>query len=169
MPKMTTQELTTARALLALVPRGPWQWYGNTRTNEVYLATVNHGRVYVMDFARWGMQSAQPRFQVSLKDGSALVGEPGLLRDGIMRSLEQLRDLGPQFDRSNTGSFTGVGHPVAKLMQEAPSLVAALLNHIEEQDRELASLRGSPAGQDADDVAAWAAALDLAALEDDHA
>ena len=43
---------------------GPWQWYGNTKMHEVYLATVNRGRVYVMDFVRWGMAGAQPRFQV---------------------------------------------------------------------------------------------------------
>jgi hypothetical protein len=33
-------------------------------TRDVYLSTVTGGRVFVMDFARWGMAGAQPRFQI---------------------------------------------------------------------------------------------------------
>lgn len=42
---------------------GPWAWFGNARSNSLYLATVHGGRRYVMDFTRWGMRGAQPRFQ----------------------------------------------------------------------------------------------------------
>ncbi|MCZ7856039.1 hypothetical protein O9X81_05385 [Agrobacterium salinitolerans] len=42
---------------------GPWKWFGNASSNHVYLATTHSGRRYVMDFVRWGMRGAQPRFQ----------------------------------------------------------------------------------------------------------
>ncbi|RVJ93121.1 hypothetical protein [Sinorhizobium meliloti] len=42
---------------------GPWAWFGNANSNHVYLATTHSGRRYVMDFVRWGMRGAQPRFQ----------------------------------------------------------------------------------------------------------
>jgi hypothetical protein len=42
---------------------GPWQWFGNTDVHDVYLATPDRGRLYVMQFARWGMSSAQPVFR----------------------------------------------------------------------------------------------------------
>jgi len=46
---------------------GPWSWYGNTKMHNIYLATVNRGRQFVMTFRRWGMRSAQPCFQPSEK------------------------------------------------------------------------------------------------------
>lgn len=42
---------------------GPWAWFGNASSNSIYLATTHSGRRYVMDFVRWGMRGAQPRFQ----------------------------------------------------------------------------------------------------------
>jgi hypothetical protein len=42
---------------------GPWGWFGNGKTNDVYLATKHSGRRYVMGFRRWGMRGAQPMFQ----------------------------------------------------------------------------------------------------------
>ncbi|WP_234839285.1 hypothetical protein [Sinorhizobium medicae] len=42
---------------------GPWKWFGNASSNHVYLATTHSGRRYVMDFVRWDMRGAQPRFQ----------------------------------------------------------------------------------------------------------
>jgi hypothetical protein len=41
---------------------GPWGWFGNTKSNHIYLATRHWGRHMVMGFRRWGMQSAQPEF-----------------------------------------------------------------------------------------------------------
>jgi hypothetical protein len=42
---------------------GKWQWFGNAHCEQLYLATVNQGRRYVMDFVRWGRSGVQPRFQ----------------------------------------------------------------------------------------------------------
>lgn len=41
---------------------GPWQWFGNTDVQQVYLATKRWGRMFVMGFHRWGMQGAKPVF-----------------------------------------------------------------------------------------------------------
>lgn len=58
-------EAIRARHSAAMV--GPWRWFGSggRRRKEVniYLATTHSGRRYVMDFARSGMNGAQPRFQ----------------------------------------------------------------------------------------------------------
>lgn len=43
---------------------GPWRWAGNVdrRSPYITLCTRDHGRRFVMTFARVGMQGAQPRF-----------------------------------------------------------------------------------------------------------
>lgn len=62
--------------------RAPWGWFGNSDTQQVYLATVDRGRQHVMTFDRWGMQGGQPRFNVNhiMVDGKHLlkyqVGDP---------------------------------------------------------------------------------------------
>lgn len=48
---------------------GPWGWFGNASSNGLYLATRHSGRRYVMDFVRWGMRGAQPRFQPNARGG----------------------------------------------------------------------------------------------------
>lgn len=57
---------------------GPWAWYGNARTNSIYLATEHSGRRLVMAFRRWGMNSAQPVFQPDSRRG--MVAAAALLK-----------------------------------------------------------------------------------------
>lgn len=57
---------------------GPWAWFGNASSNSVYLATRHSGRRYIMDFVRWGMRGAQPRFQPAQRGG--MVDAKDLLR-----------------------------------------------------------------------------------------
>ena len=42
---------------------GPWKWFANVKNKNIYLATVDRGRKFVMGFERFGMQGAQPIFQ----------------------------------------------------------------------------------------------------------
>lgn len=77
-----TLDFKSARALADAATPGPWEWFGNTKQYEVYLATKHSGRRFVMDFVRWGMGGAQPRFQVTI-DGNEAVG-------GVMCSISQL-------------------------------------------------------------------------------
>jgi len=118
-PKSTRERW---RGLLAKATPGPWQWFGNMKMREVYLATVDRGRVFVMDFERWGMSGAQPRFQVRLD------GNPG---SGIMRRLDEMGDLGPKMVGSHRNDFVGIDHPDASLIASAPTAMSALLDENE--------------------------------------
>lgn len=112
-----------AHAELAASARpGPWQWFGNTAMHEIYLATVYGGRHIVMDFARWGMRGAQPRFQ---------------LPPGVMITLGELgiaeNPLGPRFAVPYRRQFDGIGHPDAThIAANDPTTVLALLDRIRE-------------------------------------
>jgi hypothetical protein len=107
---------------------GPWGWFGNTAGNRIYLATQHHGRRYVMDFTRWGMRGAQPRFQCD-----------GLMVDGkeLVRFAVGDRDvLGVTQARQNTSVYRQdiieIDHPDARLICAAPDQHEALtdlLNH----------------------------------------
>lgn len=56
--------LTEIRTRAEAAAPGPWHWAGNTDVHHVYLANwrPGHGRCSVMDFGRWGMQGARPKF-----------------------------------------------------------------------------------------------------------
>lgn len=57
--------LQEIRDRAAAATNGPWHWAGNTDTRWVALCHWGQtGRESVMDFERWGMQSATPRFHV---------------------------------------------------------------------------------------------------------
>lgn len=42
--------------------RGAWRWFGDVKHGNYSLATVHHGRRFVLRFARKGMREAQPVF-----------------------------------------------------------------------------------------------------------
>lgn len=57
---------------------GPWEWFANAN-GDIRLATPNQGHLYVMGFARKGMQGATPRF--SQWDGQRDFGNSGWMQD----------------------------------------------------------------------------------------
>ncbi len=44
------------------IRKAPWSWKVNESSKSVSLHSHGNGGYKVMDFTRWGMQSAQPRF-----------------------------------------------------------------------------------------------------------
>lgn len=88
---------------------GPWRWFGNTKSHDIHLATVDRGRVFVLNFVRWGMGSAQPRFQGR-----------GAKR-GIMVPATELVTYEVDYRRD----ITGIDHPDARLIAAAPELLEA--------------------------------------------
>jgi hypothetical protein len=129
---MTEEELRAARELDAARTPGEWQWFGNVKQREVYLATADRGRVFVMQFDRWGMQGGQPRFQVRLDD------QPG---SGVMRDLDDLGPvLGPKMIGSHRNDFVGIGHPDARFVAAASTLVPRLLSEVDRLRAEVARL-----------------------------
>lgn len=93
---------------------GPWAWFANARQKNVYLATPDRGRQFVMQFERAGMQGAQPVFQVN---------ESGRPHCGRMVPLFYLHGVSTEPDHN--GEIT-VTHPDALLMAAAPEMHAAL-------------------------------------------
>lgn len=93
---------------------GPWAWFGNTKNHEIHLATERGGRVFVMQFARYGMASAQPRFQV----GRRMVNAHELVR----------------YERDYRKDIAYIDHPDAHLIAAAPDLLAALMAVIDWQN-----------------------------------
>lgn len=102
---------------------GPWQWYGNTKRYDAYLATVRGGRVFVMDFTRWGMTGGQPRFQVDQR----MVALGNLAKDE--------HPMGPVFEAPYRRDFAGIRHPDAEhISANDPTTTLALIARIRELD-----------------------------------
>lgn len=100
---------------------GPWAWFGNSKTYDVYLATVRDGRVFVMDFVRWGMTNAQPRFQIDRR----------MVALGELAKSES--ELGPKFEVPYRRDFVGIRHPDAEhIAANDPSTTLALIARIRE-------------------------------------
>ena len=118
--KLTDGDIKRGLELCERATPGPWEWFGNTKMAEVYLATTHSGRVFVMDFARWGMSLAQPRFQVRYEGGL-----------GCMRKLSELEgDNAPKMVASHRKEFVGIGHPDAALIASARALLPAALEDV---------------------------------------
>jgi hypothetical protein len=99
---------------------GPWAWFGNEF--GFYLATTHSGRTYVMDFVRFGMNRAQPRFRSG-----------GIMRPAAEVVTFAVGDRGVQGFKAAKADpsvyrydIDGVDHPDARLIAASPDLLAAL-------------------------------------------
>ena len=101
---------------------GRWGWYGGY--DSLYLATESCVRRFVMDFARKGMKSAQPRFQI----GGIMYGAIDHLTeyvvgDGVARGQAQAQK-DPSVYRLDVSD---VDHPDARRIARVPDMEAALI------------------------------------------
>lgn len=83
---------------------GDWGWFGNVQTRMVHLATKHSGRIFVLSFRRWGLQSATPYFQDRKRC--------------IIRPADQFANP------DHNGDFFQIDHPDARLLEDAPKLAA---------------------------------------------
>ncbi len=114
-------DLDELDAIARAATPGEWEWFGNMKTREVSLATVRGGRRVVMDFERWGMRSAQPRFQLATDGRAAGFGR--------MADLEDLGDLGPRIVAPHRHDFIGIVHPNARhIARFSPDVVRAVID-----------------------------------------
>lgn len=96
----------------------PWYWHGNAGSKTLYLAAGSK-RKFVMQFARWGTQGAQPRFEVNMRmvDAKDLVqfevGNPDVVGVDAAKNDPSVYRL----------DITGISHPDAILIAAAPDLL----------------------------------------------
>ena len=114
--------------------QGHWGWFGNTDNKEFYLATRHGGREFVMLFVRYGMQKAQPMFQVMRGENGIMTKASELVR------YEVCPEAGPNRKdrRVYRGDISGFDHPDATFMEVfSPTNVVRLLNRVRELEAAL--------------------------------
>ena len=108
---------------------GPWSWFGNAGSNDIYLATTHSGRRYVMRFKRWGFSGAQPQFQ---PEGRGLVDASKLLTFQIgnrdVRGVEQAKADSSVYRLD----IDGIDCADARLIAAAPDLLATLSGYADQ-------------------------------------
>lgn len=134
---MTGIDLEAIRARADAATPGPWGWYGNTDTHDVYLATQKWGRHYVMEFERWGMQQAQPVFVEGrswVADGDSLKFHTsgGMFPAAELARYEVAPDATDRKDpRVYRADLTGFRNPDATFIAAARQDIADLLAEVD--------------------------------------
>ena len=107
---------------------GPWFWYGNPHGHDIFLATMNDrwpGWSVVMDFARWGMKSASPRF----------IDKTGLMHKAHEDPMPVYQVCPDCTDRKDSRVYrqhiVGLRHPDAQFIAHARQDIDDLLAYIE--------------------------------------
>lgn len=127
-PKPITEErIAEVEALLTRIPVAPWRWHGHCEGSHpsVGLCTVSHGMVYIMDFARWGFGSAQPKFwEVKPEEPPVYGGRPKLAKECVVR------------ERTYRDDIADLDHPVARFLRDSREVVEGLIARVRELERE---------------------------------
>lgn len=127
----TAEQRAKWRALLEAATKGPWRWEVSLKSKEVKLCGgIPRFDLTVMRFVRWGMGGAAPQFAV--RDG----------RIGVMAHVQELTALAPGREHHEDW-FRLLDHPDAKLIEEAPAAIPALLDDVEELVEQLSLTRSS--------------------------
>lgn len=116
--------LEKAKKLNSEATSPPWSWFGNTKTKDLYLATVDRGRQFVMQFCRWGMSSGQPMFQV-----------PNTGDAGVMKKASEM----VKYEVEYREDIIAIDHPDARMLAEGRNLFAELVEALEGALAKLAS------------------------------
>lgn len=135
---MTDLDLDAIKARRDAATPGPWGWFGNTDVHSMQLATRHFGRLVVMSFRRWGMQSAQPTFAT----GRTWKTSPQSMFDfghvGSMELASRLAryEVSPDApDRTHPSVYradlNGIKHPDAEFIAHARQDVDDLIAEVE--------------------------------------
>lgn len=107
-------DLAAIRARDQAATPGPWLWRVNPTAKSAQLVSPPRGCNIVMAFDRWGMQRAQPRFNVG----------------GILRDVVDL--LRPEPGREHHANWHQcIAHPDADFIAHAREDIPALLAEVE--------------------------------------
>lgn len=127
---MTRPDIEAIRQRADAAMPGPWAWHGNVENWTIRLASCNPPRRFgestVMDFVRWGMKRAVPRFQ----DERQWMRRAG---DDPMPVYDVCRDCADRaHPRVYRGDFVELRHPDAQFIAHARQDVDDLLAYIAE-------------------------------------
>lgn len=127
---MTRPDIEAIRQRADAAMPGPWAWHGNVENWTIRLASYNPPRRFgestVMDFVRWGMKRAVPRFQ----DERQWMRRAG---DDPMPVYDVCRDCTDRaHPRVYRGDFVELRHPDAQFIAHARQDVDDLLAYIAE-------------------------------------
>lgn len=129
------KDLDALRKIAEQATPGPWHWSGNADNRQLYLATwiKGAGRCQVMDFERWGMQKAVPRF---LDDESLMMQTAkSLLVYEVARNQNLPDDTPRSHPQVYRADVVDVRHPNAKFMAAAnPETILALITRTEQAE-----------------------------------
>lgn len=128
-----TDPIDEIRGRLAAATPGPWGWFGNTDSRDVYLATRRFGRMTVMRFCRWGMSGAQPVFWVGgeLNERDRIFGGRAVRAADLARYEVCPDATSPDDPRVYRRDISGFRAPDAELIAHAPADIAILLAEID--------------------------------------
>lgn len=121
LPPPRPDRLDEIRERWAKATKGPWGWFGNTSCHDIYLATLDRGRVFVMGFRRWGLQRAQPVFRVQQGDAGVLAPSAEMV----------------VYERTYRKDFHDIDNPDARAISASPEDVAWLLAEVDRLRRTL--------------------------------
>ena len=107
---------------------GPWRWYGNTDTKNLYLGSPRNGRQIVMSFARYGMQDAKPLFPAN----GIMVGAEEMVRYEVCPDAESRDD-----ERVYRADVSGIAHPNARILEASVDLFEAAEKALDLMDVDL--------------------------------
>lgn len=129
----TTEELVAlAKELDAAATPGPWVWRGNVDSQALRLSTESGPwRYTVMDFARWGMQNAVPRFR---EDGVMVRADERVMFE-VNHTATKRTDRGVY-----RGDIIDVRHTDARFMACSRTIVPALLERITQLEERIAEM-----------------------------
>ncbi|MEU8920380.1 hypothetical protein AB0D10_05490 [Kitasatospora sp. NPDC048545] len=113
---------------------GPWRWRGNTEARHLRLQTPHHGGLTVMDFKRWGMQGARPRFA----------------RDHLMYPANEMvtYEVAAWSKDIYRKDIVGIEHPDAEFIAAAREDVPALLARVRELEAAIGAVLALPTATD---------------------
>lgn len=119
-PMTTILDLAALQALEAKATPGEWRWNVNLSSRCVYLESTGRGQMleHVMDFARWGMGGAAPRFRS---------------QDDLMVRADELTAIVPGREHHSRWYRT-LSHPDAELIAATRNALPALLAAASERD-----------------------------------
>jgi hypothetical protein len=122
MPPSNDNRLDEIRRAFHAVTPGPWSWFGNLKSKQIYLSSIGRGRQFVMSFRRWGMRDAQPEFRNT--------------RDTMVPAEQWAREFA-----DHNHSFSALGVPNAEFLAKSWEYVRDLIRMVDDRDEKIRDMQ----------------------------